>query len=79
MALRDRGLSTIPVMRHSCRESIQLSPWKRAPAIRRVRLPPASSSANADGLQWSMVLFKCLYGLFQFLYMASRTIQRDIR
>ena len=39
----------------------------------------ACDSANADGLQWSMVLFKCLYiwAVFHF-YMASRTIQRDM-
>ena len=39
----------------------------------------ACDSANADGLRWSMVLFKCLYlwALFHF-YMASRTIQRDM-
>ena len=39
----------------------------------------ACDSANADGLRWSMVLFKCLYlwAIFHF-YMASRTIQRDM-
>ncbi|WP_373491161.1 spinster family MFS transporter [Parasphingorhabdus sp.] len=39
----------------------------------------ACDSANADGLRWSMVLFKCLYlwAVFHF-YMASRTIQRDM-
>jgi len=36
-------------------------------------------TANADGLQWSMIFFKCMYiwGVFHF-YMASRTIQRDM-
>ncbi|PHR21847.1 MAG: MFS transporter [Sphingopyxis sp.] len=39
----------------------------------------ACASANADGLRWSMVLFKCLYlwAIFHF-YLASRTIQRDM-
>tara|TARA_R110000851_G_scaffold27051_29_gene76378 strand:- start:266 stop:1750 length:1485 start_codon:yes stop_codon:yes gene_type:complete len=39
----------------------------------------ACDTANADGLRWSMVLFKCLYlwAIFHF-YMASRTIQRDM-
>ncbi|MEP2265234.1 MAG: MFS transporter [Parasphingorhabdus sp.] len=39
----------------------------------------ACDSANADGLQWSMVIFKALYvwSVFHF-YMASRTIQRDM-
>ena len=39
----------------------------------------ACNTANADGLRWSMVLFKCLYlwAIFHF-YMASRTIQRDM-
>ena len=39
----------------------------------------ACDSASADGLRWSMVLFKCLYlwAIFHF-YMASRTIQRDM-
>ncbi|NCN85808.1 MAG: MFS transporter [Sphingomonadales bacterium] len=39
----------------------------------------ACETANADGLRWSMVLFKCLYlwAIFHF-YMASRTIQRDM-
>jgi MFS family permease len=39
----------------------------------------ACDTANADGLQWSMILFKCLYlwAIFHF-YMASRTIQRDM-
>lgn len=39
----------------------------------------ACDSANADGLQWSMIIFKCLYiwSVFHF-YMASRTIQRDM-
>jgi len=39
----------------------------------------ACDSANADGLRWSMVLFKCLYlwAIFHF-YMASRTLQRDM-
>lgn len=39
----------------------------------------ACDSANADGLQWSMIIFKCLYiwSVFHF-YMASRTIQQDM-
>ena len=39
----------------------------------------ACDKANADGLQWSMVIFKGLYlwSVFHF-YMASRTIQRDM-
>jgi len=39
----------------------------------------ACGTANADGLQWSMIFFKCMYvwGVFHF-YMASRTIQRDM-
>ena len=39
----------------------------------------ACDSANADGLQWSMIIFKCMYvwGVFHF-YMASRTIQHDM-
>lgn len=39
----------------------------------------ACDTANADGLQWSMIIFKCLYlwAIFHF-YMASRTIQRDM-
>lgn len=39
----------------------------------------ACETANADGLQWSMIFFKCLYlwAIFHF-YMASRTIQRDM-
>lgn len=39
----------------------------------------ACDSANADGLQWSMIIFKCMYlwAVFHF-YMASRTIQRDM-
>jgi MFS family permease len=39
----------------------------------------ACDSANADGLQWSMIIFKSLYlwAVFHF-YMASRTIQRDM-
>ena len=39
----------------------------------------ACDTSNADGLQWSMVLFKCLYiwSVFHF-YMASKTIQRDM-
>ncbi|MDA7787652.1 MFS transporter [Sphingomonadaceae bacterium] len=39
----------------------------------------ACDTANADGLQWSMIIFKCLYlwAVFHF-YMASRTIQRDM-
>lgn len=39
----------------------------------------ACDTANADGLQWSMVIFKAMYiwSVFHF-YMASRTIQRDM-
>ncbi|WP_422345113.1 spinster family MFS transporter [Parasphingorhabdus sp.] len=39
----------------------------------------ACDTANAKGLQWSMIIFKCLYiwSVFHF-YMASRTIQRDM-
>jgi len=39
----------------------------------------ACDSANAVGLQWSMIIFKCMYiwSVFHF-YMASRTIQRDM-
>ncbi len=39
----------------------------------------ACDSANADGLQWSMIIFKCMYiwSVFHF-YMASRTIQQDM-
>ncbi|MXO89584.1 spinster family MFS transporter [Pontixanthobacter aquaemixtae] len=39
----------------------------------------ACDTANADGLQWSMVIFKCMYiwAVFHF-FMASRTIQRDM-
>ncbi|MEP2102387.1 MAG: MFS transporter [Parasphingorhabdus sp.] len=39
----------------------------------------ACDTANAEGLQWSMIIFKCLYiwSVFHF-YMASRTIQRDM-
>ena len=39
----------------------------------------ACETANADGLQWSMIIFKCMYlwSIFHF-YMASRTIQRDM-
>ena len=39
----------------------------------------ACDSANADGLQWSMIIFKCMYiwGVVHF-YLASRTIQKDM-
>ena len=39
----------------------------------------ACDAANADGLQWSMIIFKCMYiwSVFHF-YMASRTIQKDM-
>lgn len=39
----------------------------------------ACNSANADGLQWSMIIFKCLYlwAAFHF-YKASKTIQSDM-
>ncbi|MFK7831004.1 MAG: spinster family MFS transporter [Congregibacter sp.] len=36
-------------------------------------------AANAKGLQWSMIIFKCMYlwAAFHF-YLASRTLQRDM-
>jgi hypothetical protein len=39
----------------------------------------ACDTANADGLQWSIVIAKCMYlwSVFHF-YMASRTVQADM-
>lgn len=39
----------------------------------------ACSTANAEGLQWSMIIFKCLYiwSALHF-YLGSRTLQRDM-
>jgi hypothetical protein len=39
----------------------------------------ACNTANAEGLQWSMIIFKCLYiwAALHF-YLGSRTLQRDM-
>jgi hypothetical protein len=39
----------------------------------------ACNTANAEGLQWSMIIFKCLYiWAALHLYLGSKTLQRDM-
>ncbi len=60
---------TLPLTLELCKAALDLSPDQIA----------ACSSANAKGLQWSIIAFVCLYGWAAIHYLlAGRTLQSDM-
>lgn len=64
----------------TCKPLLSLAPNARAAlAGAELEALQACSSAEARGLQWSMVIFSCIYGWAALHYLlAGRTLQRDM-